>query len=95
MESLVLQMGKDSFHVSITTGQAILRLVSAKNTLHIGNYHCPADLLFDWFGSDKLVNMLLIQQKQSSLIQTLFVSPKVRYWSLTDLSGSINVQLTS
>ena len=53
MESLVLQMGKYSFHVSITTGQAILRLVSAKNTLQIGNYHCPADLLFDWFGFDQ------------------------------------------
>ena len=48
-----MQMGKDSFHVSITTGQAILRLVSAKNTLHIGNYHCPADLLFDWFRFDQ------------------------------------------
>jgi len=58
--------------------------------------HCSADLLFQWFWIwPNKFNMLLIQQKQSSLIQTLFVSPKVRYWSLTDLSGSINVQLTS
>ena len=34
--------------------------------LHKGKDHCTADLLFHWFGFDKLVNLYLIQNKQSS-----------------------------
>ena len=44
-------------------------IIRADNTHRWGKYHCTSDLLFDWYLFGK-VKLMLIQQKQSSRIQT-------------------------
>ena len=37
----------------------------------MGNFHCSADLLFDWFGFDRTSKSVSYQQKQNSRIKTI------------------------
>ena len=50
------------------SSNAMIELVTINpgNTHHWGNYHCMADLLFDWFGLDQTSKAVSIQHKQSN-----------------------------